>query len=361
MIISKEHEEDLIKIAKKLERKSQSFPKDENGEPTNTYLEYLSLMFNPDIAKIVKILPVFPETISIVKLSRILNIDKQELSDKLEEPSKRGFVLKLGRQYSQLMPLFIYDMPFILKENYENHREETIKFAQLSRKFFEKENYYQTWQTSSKGIPRFRVLTVSEEVEPGREIIPVEEVYNIIEKWDDFAVIPCPCRSRKEVEGIRECKDKYPIHNCILFGPYAKAVLEMQDPIIRAVSKEEVKNITKDAAEIGLVHCTDNRAENLTILCACCECCCGMLTGLTRLGNPRALAKANFISSIDKEICSACGTCVERCKFNAIMVDKFAEIDINKCVGCGLCALTCPNDAITMLRYEREEIPALKA
>ena len=53
MITSTEHKEDLIKIAKKLERKIQSFPKDERGEPTETYLEYLRLMYEPEIAKIV--------------------------------------------------------------------------------------------------------------------------------------------------------------------------------------------------------------------------------------------------------------------------------------------------------------------
>ncbi|MHA1241640.1 MAG: hypothetical protein ACTSQU_12790 [Promethearchaeota archaeon] len=68
MIASEEYKEDLIKIAKKLERSSQSYPKDENGEPTGTYLEYLSLMYNPKIAEIVKELPVFPGTMSIVTL-----------------------------------------------------------------------------------------------------------------------------------------------------------------------------------------------------------------------------------------------------------------------------------------------------
>ena len=62
MIASNEHKEDLITIAKKLERKSMSYPKDEQGEPTETYLEYLSLMYNPEIAQVVIELPVFPET-----------------------------------------------------------------------------------------------------------------------------------------------------------------------------------------------------------------------------------------------------------------------------------------------------------
>ena len=360
MIASNEHKEDLIKIAKKLERKAQSFPKDERGEPTETYLEYLSLMYEPEIAQVVIELPVFPETISIIRLAKKLNVDKLELMKKLEETTKRGFIIKLGKSYSQLMPLFVYDMPFFLKINYEDHKVEAKKFAYLSRKFYTEEGYYKTWQNSRKGVPRFRVLTVSEEIEPEREIIPIEEVYSIIDNWEDFAVIPCPCRKRAEVEGIRECVDKYPIHNCILFGPYAKAVLEMGDPIIRSTSKEEIVRITKEAAEVGLVHCTDNRAENCTILCACCECCCGMLKGLTRLDNPRAIAKANFISHIIEDDCIACCTCVERCKFGAITVNDIAQVNPDKCVGCGLCAVTCSNNAIIMKRFEREEIPGAK-
>ncbi len=357
MIASEEYKEDLIKIAKKLERSSQSYPKDENGEPTGTYLEYLSLMYNPKIAEIVKELPVFPGTMSIVRLSKKVNINKSKLAEMLEEPAKRGFVINIGKQYAQPMPLFIYDMPFILKKNYEDHKEEAIKFAELSHHFYEKEGYYKTWQNSRKGTPRMRVLTVSEEIEPEREILPIEEVYSVIDKWDDFAVIPCPCRMRAGLEGIRECTDKYPIHNCILIGPIAKAVLAMDDPIIREASKEEIKNLTREAAEIGLVHCTDNRAENTAILCACCECCCGMLKGLTRLDNPRAIARANFISKVDEELCVACGTCLERCKFEAITINDKAEINPDKCIGCGLCAVTCPEKALTMVRFEREMIP----
>ena len=47
MVESEEYKEDLIKIAKKLERSSQSYPKDENGEPTDSkekiYLERFSV------------------------------------------------------------------------------------------------------------------------------------------------------------------------------------------------------------------------------------------------------------------------------------------------------------------------------
>ena len=89
MIVNEDHKEDLIKIAKKLIRKPHSVPTDENEEPTETYIEYLSLMYNPEIAKIVQHLPVFPNGIHIAKFAKEVNIDKKELVEKLAEHKKK--------------------------------------------------------------------------------------------------------------------------------------------------------------------------------------------------------------------------------------------------------------------------------
>ena len=82
-----------------------------------------------------------------------------------------------------------------------------------------------------------------------------------------------------------------------------------------------------------------------------------MIGDFTRLDNPRALARANFLSEVNGELCVAWGTCLERCKFEAIEIDNMAIINQEKCVGCGLCAVTCPVKALTMIRFERENIP----
>ena len=355
MIVNEEHRGDLIKIAKDYKYSAQAYPGVEEEEPKEKYLEYLSLMYDPDIIKIVLELPIMPKTISIIRLAKKVGVDKEELIDKLEEPSRRGFITKIGKSsYARPSPLQVHDMPFILQENLD--RDDIVEFARLSREYFDG-GYYKTWETRRSGIPRTRVLTVSEKIEPGHQVIPMEEVYTIIDKQTDFAIFPCPCRQRKEVEGIRKCKDKYPIHSCITFGIFAKQLIEMGDPAVKAISKEEVIEEAKKAAEIGLVHMTDNSADAANILCACCECCCGNLAGLTRLDNPRAIARANYISSIDEGLCVACGTCLERCKFNAITLNDIAHVDVDKCVGCGLCAVTCPEDAITMKRLEREVLP----
>jgi len=349
----------LVKIARKIKNVGQGIPTTKEGEPTDTYVKYLSLMYDPVEADFVQHLDVFPKAKSVSKLAKQLGKEKAEIKAILEPLVEKGFIMKLGNAYAIPMPLFIYDMPFIKREHYEGPNAKD--FAELSRIFFEKEEYYKSWQTNKKGVPRSRILTVSEKIEPEKDIIPLEEVYSIIDRYDKFAIVPCPCRKRAEVEGIRKCTDKYPILNCVILGNVAEASLSLNDPIIRSATKQEVIQIVKEASDLGLVHTTDNYAPNSAILCSCCECCCGLLAGLTRPGldNPRTIAKANYVANIDEQSCTACGTCLERCKFNAIEVDDFAHVDKERCMGCGLCAVTCPSEAITMKRLEREVLPGV--
>lgn len=355
MIESEEHRKNLLNLARRLKYEWYSVPTDENGEPTQTYLEYLSMMYNPEIAEIIQVLNFFPKMMSIVKFAKKLNIDKNQLIEKLKSLTEKGFIVNLGKAYSLPSPLIIWDGPFFLKANYNG--ENAKKFAHLGLKFFYDERYYKKWESTADGTPRNRILTVSEKIEPQDEIVPIEEVYSIIEQNNDFAVIPCPCRNRQEINGTRKCRDKYPIHTCILLGAFAKSALMQGDPIIREITKEEARELTKNASEIGLVHSTDNVGINCRLICACCECCCALLTGLTKFDYPRAIGKANYIALIDEDLCEGCETCITRCKFHAIKIEDVAKIDTNKCMGCGLCAVTCPNDAITMKRFEREQVP----
>ena len=96
MIVSEEHRADLIKIAKEYLYSSQSYPAEEDGEPKEAYLKYLSLMLDPEITKIMLEIPVLPKFIDIKTIAEALNTDENKLSSKLEEPAKRGFVNKLG-------------------------------------------------------------------------------------------------------------------------------------------------------------------------------------------------------------------------------------------------------------------------
>ncbi|MFX1393045.1 MAG: hydrogenase iron-sulfur subunit [Promethearchaeota archaeon] len=58
---------------------------------------------------------------------------------------------------------------------------------------------------------------------------------------------------------------------------------------------------------------------------------------------------------VDIEKCTSCGTCVSRCPYNAISVDREkktpAYVRPILCKGCGTCAADCPTDAITMTNF----------
>jgi hypothetical protein len=90
MIESQEHRENLIKLTEKLKFKTQSLPKDEEGHPTEKYLEYISLMYNSEIVKIALEIEVLPETTSVSQLARKLGMDKSDLLIKLEPVLNRG-------------------------------------------------------------------------------------------------------------------------------------------------------------------------------------------------------------------------------------------------------------------------------
>ena len=58
---------------------------------------------------------------------------------------------------------------------------------------------------------------------------------------------------------------------------------------------------------------------------------------------------------VDTDKCNSCGTCVSRCPYGAISVDREnktpARIIPVLCKGCGTCAADCPTDAITMTNF----------
>lgn len=65
----------------------------------------------------------------------------------------------------------------------------------------------------------------------------------------------------------------------------------------------------------------------------------------------------NYLASVIKDKCGACGTCVEMCPMQTIdLADATAIINDIKCIGCGICVHHCPEDAIKLKRIENREV-----
>jgi heterodisulfide reductase subunit A-like polyferredoxin len=73
--------------------------------------------------------------------------------------------------------------------------------------------------------------------------------------------------------------------------------------------------------------------------------------------NDCCTAKANYISTVDENLCKGCGLCANRCPFNAVSIEnEKAKVNDKSCWGCGVCAVTCPTGAIKLHRLERSHI-----
>lgn len=60
---------------------------------------------------------------------------------------------------------------------------------------------------------------------------------------------------------------------------------------------------------------------------------------------------------VDQSKCTMCGTCMDECAVNAILVDdEKTVIDMKECIRCGTCHSVCPEGAVG---HDAELIPKL--
>ena len=138
--------------------------------------------------------------------------------------------------------------------------------------------------------------------------------------------------------------------NCFTFGKSARYTTEQG--FARMISKEEALDILKKSEKDGLVHKAyhpnmDFKREEDSI-CNCCSDCCGQAKNITS-------NMSNFIAQVDHELCTGCGTCVEKCYSGAkeLNDEGKAETIEERCIGCGICAAFCPEGAISLVEKER--------
>ena len=193
-----------------------------------------------------------------------------------------------------------------------------------------------------------QLVSVQEDIrlENLEKIIPYSQARDIVLKNPQHIIaLECPCRTSKQ----DACQ---PLDVCLIIGePFTSFISEHHPNRSRWIDSDEAVEILRAEELRGHVHHAffkDAMLGRFYAICNCCACCCGAM-GAHQRGTPM-LATSSFISSVDQELCIACGDCSDYCQFFAIQVENgYAVVDLDLCMGCGVCASHCEQNAITLI------------
>ena len=306
----------------------------------------LKALFTEEEAQLaVNLSPILPEPPG--KLAERLGLDAAHVAHVLDGMADKGLTYSStrgGENWYKLIQLVpgIFELQFMKGEVTERAKE----LARLFDAYFHARMPEEGAKAhaAEESIHMARVIPIEQTLTPTLNVFPFEVASKYIEDNSPITVSICYCRHEKRLLD-RGCK--YPDEVCLQLGPFAEFVRERG--FGREIGKQEALDILKKSAEAGLIHTSSNTRERIDFICNCCTCCCGILQGVYRFGDPVRSVSSNFEAVVDREACTGCGECVDRCQMDAItIVDDQARIALNRCIGCGVCVYHCPVDAMTL-------------
>ena len=297
---------------------------------------------------------------------------EEEILEKVDQLAKRGVMFDQPNRHGvvvfRLAPIYRqFEYTFMKK------LEKTDEFIELARLFNESEkeladmaqNDYDNLLNMVKGMPaQDRTVPIRENKETGEDIkiilneelevpeeqiVTTQDIKKLIEKFDDIAVGQCYCRQKEDFLG-HTCEQNLLGESCFTLGKSARHT--NKHGFTRLISKKEALKILKDIEDAGLVHkvyhLNSDLSKDEVAICNCCSCCCPTSKVSVTFPNVNI---ASFTVDIDQDLCTGCGTCVEKC-FNQVLEineDGVAEKVEEECIGCGVCAYLCPENAISLI------------
>ncbi len=71
-----------------------------------------------------------------------------------------------------------------------------------------------------------------------------------------------------------------------------------------------------------------------------------------------SLEVGGVVTTVDRDRCTTCLTCLRLCAYDAISFDSegVAVIEATRCQGCGLCVAACPGSALSLGHYRRDQM-----
>lgn len=200
--------------------------------------------------------------------------------------------------------------------------------------------------------PQFhRIIPVNARINSDVEILPEEDVTYLLSSKKAWAVLDCVCRKQQALLG-KACD--HPLRVCLAMSDTPGVFNHIAE--MEALDLQTALRVLDMAAKSGLVHTVSNRINDITYVCSCCTCGCGLLRGIAEAHIANVVARSAYYAVVDERLCTACGNCALMCQFDAITIKRTAIIDTVSCTGCGVCTRICPEGAIKLARRPENEI-----
>jgi NAD-dependent dihydropyrimidine dehydrogenase PreA subunit len=185
------------------------------------------------------------------------------------------------------------------------------------------------------------------------QVLPIEEIRDVVLKAETVVRMPCACRWTAEKREVRCCYGialgPEPWYAGIDMSYFGKAPEEG----LESLSGDEAMRQMEEMEDHGAVHTIWTMMT--PFIGAVCNCSARDCLAMRTLSGIRVetMARAEHVAVVASELCSGCGLCEERCQFSAIESRRDggrigAVINGFKCYGCGLCRKACDAGAISL-------------
>ncbi len=145
-----------------------------------------------------------------------------------------------------------------------------------------------------KRPPGIRYLPVGQSLEYNPMALPSDQLGEIFDQYQDFAVGLCQCRMGAQIIG-QYCGR--PMENCVTMGPLA--VRESEAGLMRRITLKDALEIKAEAEASGLVSWTMGyEIAGSNTSCSCCGCCCMMMRSISEFNAPGRIAPPHFMPEV---------------------------------------------------------------
>jgi Pyruvate/2-oxoacid:ferredoxin oxidoreductase delta subunit len=199
-------------------------------------------------------------------------------------------------------------------------------------------------------IKKMKAVTISTDItiDGKQRILNQGEMEQILRSARRIAQQECDCRKE-----FGHCIE--PMNGCLSIDDEADRVIENN---AKEITVEDALKSLETTHEAGFVHMAYifHEDDKLHYICSCCTCCCHSLAAAVRFGYSDHVIHSKMIAQQNEDNCTNCGTCTNRCQFNARSLENDQlRFETDKCAGCGLCVKTCEFDAIEMTKRPQSD------